>query len=116
MATNEVWEMTRDEYLAPYRAAVKTADDAYDALYYKYKKTGAYPLGGDFWTRYGHSVDSAAETTELRLDPDYRRLQQDKRKAQSNLTSAIRNYEKAIKKALREKKHGSEGVLQSMPR
>lgn len=114
MAAKEVWEMMRDEYLAPYRTAAKAADDAYDALYHKHKKTGAYPIEGDFWTRYGHSLDSAAETTELRLDPAYKRLQRERQKAQSDLTSAMHNYEKTIRKALREKKPIPERVLRSV--
>ena len=78
MADKATWELTRDEYLAPYRVAIKAAEEAYDALYHKHKKTGAYPASGDFWTRYGHSLDSAAETTELRLDPAYKRLQRER--------------------------------------
>jgi hypothetical protein len=86
MTTKEIWEMTLDEYLAPYHQAEEAANDAYDALYYKHCKVEEYPLNGNMWERYGQRLDAARETTALWRDPSYKRLQRERQRAISAVT------------------------------
>lgn len=53
----EIWQQTKSQYLAVYKAKVDDVDARYDAVYNKYVSPTEYPVHGDFWTRYGHSID-----------------------------------------------------------
>ncbi|MBI3934995.1 MAG: hypothetical protein HY316_09915 [Acidobacteria bacterium] len=95
------WQIPRRAFLASAQAKLDEADEAYARLYRLYVPDEAYPVGADFWTRYGHEIEIGGGLTSLYQDPEYRRAQRARSKAQVALSRLSRSHRQAVERAVR---------------
>ncbi len=120
----EPWQMSREEYLEPFKDREDTASEFWNELYHSYitpemeqRIEKARKAGDQSYFSEAHDAedDIAAADTQMKGNPKYNQIQKELRKATAARQAAENRHLKAIKQAIKEGSTISPEVLKDYP-